>query len=176
MEEKVRPAEKPEKEEGISKWITFMGIFLMLTPLLRINIFLHFEYYQDRLPHLSDNLIAVRYLITILFRLVIFIAGIGILLRKDFFRKVILVTSFVTLLTFPWKHPRESFRVVARMMYGDYRTMGLRNIPEHRMKVIEEFYEKKARAFQRVVWIIDIVFALFLIYFFTLPKIREEFQ
>ena len=125
-----------------------------------------FRSYYVRFHPSPENLIFIRYLFSVGLRLALFISGIGILFRKDIFRKIIIFISFFTIATVYWKHPVIVFERILwwKIMQG---TLPADIIPKINMV-----------AWSCVVTssIIDIVVCLCLIYYLTRPKIREQFN
>lgn len=127
---------------------------------------LDFTWYAVKFYPLSERLILARYVFSITLRIFLFIAGVGILFRKDIFRKIIVLISLFTICTVYWKHPFICFK--NSFMFNIRQSI----IPADLLPKIDMI------AWFCVItsYIMDIIVASFFIYLFTRSKIKEQFK
>ena len=99
--------------------ITLLGLTLIFLGLKFLIKETNFSYYSSLFSHLPDKIIVIRFCFSILLRIFLIITGIGIILRKDFFRKAFIIYGFFTMLTIYWKHPKSTFEKVYLSMIED---------------------------------------------------------
>jgi hypothetical protein len=158
---------KPKPAIGI----IIFGIFLVITSFLQIQKFSSFNNYRIIFQHLPDNLIIVRYFISIGLRILGFIAGCGLLFRKEFARKLSIYLAIFTICTIYWKHP---YPVVANSCRIVYYTMY--NSSGATQFVLPAEVKTVTLLALIVFYLIDIIFFSVLIYYFTRPRVREQFN
>ena len=124
-----------------------------------------FSSYYIKFRPSPEKIIFIRYIFSIAVRVVLLVSSVGILLRKDIFRKIILFISFFTIATIYWKHPVICFKRVLMWKIAQ----GI--LPVDVLPKID-----------MVAWIsaiicaiVDIGFALCAIYYFTRPKVKKQF-
>lgn len=123
--------------------------------------------------YLPDRIIIVRYFVSIGLRIVGLIAGIGILFRKNLFRRLALALSFFTILTIYWKHPINCFRIIFDRI--GQQILATSAIADQALTVIK-LLQSVMWVTLVIVYIIDLGFSICLIYYFTRPKVKEQFR
>lgn len=128
--------------------------------------FSHFERYQFMFQHLPQDMILMRYKFSIVLRAAILITAIGILSRKDVFRKLLIWISFFNIITIYWKHPIGCYRHIFKKMTE----LGL----------MQSSSLCQSNVFPWVMmaccYAIDIFIAAGIIYFFTRPSVKVQFN
>lgn len=153
-----------------SRGVTICGVALILLSLNTIIALLDFNYYLYLFQYLPKELIIFRYFISWMDRSIEFILGVGILCLNDMARKLLIATRIFIIVTIHLKHPLQGLGNHIQHLGRE----GLINI---------KYLEAQGISFQKLTWMgtmgacaFDILIALFLIYFFTRPKIRAQFQ
>lgn len=153
-------------QKKMSKGIIIFSILICLLSLWDFKTNISFSRYYHLLQPLSEKLILLRYVFSLSLRIVLFISGIGVLFLKDIFRKIILFISFFTIATIYWKHPMICFRNVVDSLSAQ-----------------GAFTPDVPLTPNALIWIlfainyaIDIGFSLCLIYYFTRPRVKEQFK
>ncbi|MFA5276512.1 MAG: hypothetical protein WC417_06450 [Candidatus Omnitrophota bacterium] len=151
-------------KDKISKEIIILGIIVIVYSLQGFPI-LDFDSYAAKLYPLPERLILARYIFSIALRIFLFITGIGVLFRKEIFRKCIIFASFFTIITVYWKHPVIVYKRILMLRIEQ----GV--VPASMIPKIDMLAWKSAL----ICYTVDIIIALVLIYLFTRPKIKERF-
>jgi len=125
-----------------------------------------FSSYYDNFRPSPPNLIFMRYLFSIALRLAMLICGIGILFRKNIFRKATIFIGFFTIATACWKHPPICFKII--FLKGIGQGMFSADIIP-RINILSWICVA-------ICSIIDISICLCLIYYLTRPKVKEQFK
>lgn len=151
--------------------IILFGVFLIITSFLQIQKFSSFNNYRSIFAHLPDNWINVRYIISISLRILGFVIGCGLLFRKEFARKLAIYLAIFTICTIYWKHPYEVVANSCRIIYYTmYNQSGATQF------VLPAEVKTVTWLALIVFYLIDIVFFSVLIYYFTRPRIKEQFH
>ncbi|MDD5097122.1 MAG: hypothetical protein PHU59_01330 [Candidatus Omnitrophica bacterium] len=149
----------------ISKEIIILGIIVILYSLQGMPVF-NFSYYASKFAPLPEKFIFTRFVFSITLRIFLLISGIGILLRKEIFRKSVLLVSFFTICTIYWKHPvlcyKNSFMYNVKQGW-----ISADLIPK--IDLISWFCVAAS-------YLIDISISAFLIYLLSRPKIKAQFK
>ena len=163
-------ATKKERPRGV----TIFGILLIATSLMQITEWLmprYFNYYKEIFQPLPEHMIRLRYFISAIRRLSGSVVGIGILCRKDIFRKILLLIAAFTIFTLYWKHPFFAVQNHAR------------NVTSHLSKMMGdcEYITPSTVRLVAIVSLVglyamDMAFSVALIYYFTRPRVREWFK
>jgi len=148
----------------ISKGLIIFSILIILYALHGMPPFSFSSYYIKFRPE-PEKIIFIRYIFSLAVRAALLVSGAGILWRKDIFRKVILGVSFFTIATIYWKHPVICFKRVLMWKVAQ----GI--LPAEVIPRIDML----ARVSALICSSVDIVFALCLIYYFTRPKVKQQF-
>jgi len=124
-----------------------------------------FNTYYVKFRPSPEKLIFARYIFSIAFRIALLISGIGILFRKEIFRKAAIFIGCFTIATIYWKHPVICFKRV--LIWKVYQGV----LPFDIIPRINLFSWICAS----ICYIFDIGVNLCLIYFLTRPKVKEQF-
>ena len=149
----------------VSKEIIILSIVVILYSLQGLPN-LNFAAYAIKFSPLPGKLVFGRYLLSLVIRIFLFISGIGILFRKDIFRKSIIFISLFTICTIYWKHPFLCFKN-SLMFNINHGVLSPSLMPK---------IDMIAWICVVICYMIDISIAIFLIYLFTRPKIRGQFK
>ncbi len=152
-------------KEKISKGIIISAILIILYSLHGLPT-VGFDIYYSKFYPLPEKVILARYIYSIALRIALITCSLGILLRKDIFRKVLLLISFFTIATVYWKHPVDCFKRVLLWKIEQ----GI--LPAEALSTID----MASRISALLCSVVDIVFALCLIYYFTRPKVKKQFR
>lgn len=151
--------------------IILFGTLLIITSFLQLVTLSDLEHYKWLFQQLPQRSIMLRYFFSMLARILGLIAGLGIIYRKDFSRKIALFLSIAVICTVYWKHPlvaveRHSQPIIDAVfeVVGEQRL-----ITPHLKKLI-------APISMIGLYAIDISFSVALIYYFTRPRVKELFR
>jgi len=86
------------------KGVVFLGILFIISSLVQMTG-LEYTRYQYLFQPLFGWLTLIRYVGSWALRVLGVIAGVGLLYRKNFARKIVIGISWYTILTLYWKHP-----------------------------------------------------------------------
>ena len=149
----------------ISKGIIIFSILIIIYSIHGLPI-VNFKTYYSKFYPSPERVILVRYILSIALRVVLIISSLGILLRKEIFRKIILFLSLFTIATIYWKHPVVCFERVLLWKVSQ----GI--LPVDVLTRIDML----SRISAMICAIMDIGFALCLIYYFTRPQVKKQFR
>jgi len=152
-------------EKRLSLIVIIIGALIVLHNMRGLVSISHYARYHFLFRDLPENLILTRYCFSIFLKILLLVTGIGIILRRDIFRKMILFISWFNILTIWLKHPVSCFRNIVNYMAGQKMLPAIFMEDPELMIWILTVYN----------YIIDLGFAIFLIYFFTRPKVKEAF-
>ena len=148
------------------KWVvaaTVIGWMVVAAAVLQLLFLVNFAHYRFLHQYLPDTLILPRYLVSIAIRLVMLACGIGVLKRREFFRRLLIATCFLTILTLYWKHPMASFKSILIQL-------------QHRGLLINpELYPFLLWSLLGIVCVSDILNSVLLVYFYSRPKVIVQF-
>ena len=148
-------------------WINIWGILLIVSSLYGMIVLLTSGYDHYRYLHqeYSPPLIALRYGVSWIVKIVGFISGAGIFCRKDFFRKTAIAGSLFAVLTTHLKHSYAGFAQHTRFLDEHF------SVPLY------------GGTFSSLTWsamvaarMMDVIFAGLLIYFFTRTEVKKYFK
>jgi hypothetical protein len=153
------------KSNKISKEIIILSFIIILYGLQGMPTW-DFEAYYVKFYPAARELIFTRYLVSLTLRIILFVSGVGIIFRKEIFRKIVIGLAYFSLVTIPWKHPVTAVErfILLKINAGV--------LPVNLLPRIDWV----AGAYVTIYSIIDIVTASFLIYLFTRTKIRGQFR
>ena len=150
--------------------IIYFGFGLIISGLFRSFVLLDYDHYAYMFGFLSNRMQMFSYLIAWVDKILILASAIGVLFLKENFRRLIILTWFVEICAIPWKYPFLGFKNSFLQMVH----YGILN---------QKLIETKFVTFDSFVYVLitgtgllDAVYGLALIYFFTRPKIREQFK
>jgi len=156
---------KTVNKSALTFGIIFFGIFMVFMPLRELTGLFNYDGYRSLFGAFSEQAVRARYLFSVLFRILLITAGIGIILRKELFRRLLVLLSGFTIVTIFFKHPLSCFRGITDVMSAKG------TLPEVFLKNPEMF-----------VWImflynclLDLGVSVWMIYFFTRPEVKELF-
>lgn len=128
-----------------------------------------FPYYQSVFNYLPGSVILARYALSLSRRCLEIVLGLGLLRRKNIFRKISLGFFTIMLLATCWVHP---YRLVAMKVESNRKIASiLSQDPDKRITV---------QGFINIVYAVIVIphmgFAAIFLYYFTRPKVREQFH
>lgn len=104
---------KPMPEPVAGRWavpgIIVLGVGYILTSLSQMNALIDYQHYRYLFQGLPEFAIQHRYTASWLARFAGLALGVGLLFRREIFRKAILILAWGTIATAYWKHPHEGF-------------------------------------------------------------------
>jgi hypothetical protein len=147
--------------------IIIFCVLLMLGSLYKLWGLWNYDYYRMMFQQLTEQEIFLRYCISVLLRLVGLVIAVGVLLLKNVFRKALLLLCSLTLCLLYWKHPFYVFENIAHFngqLFFDKMIAAELSRPIY-LWISLIFY-----------YILDIVFAVSMLYYFTRQRIKELFN
>ncbi len=148
-----------------SKGIIIFSILIVLYALHGLPL-IGFDLYYTKFYPAPQWLIFCRYILSIAMRVALFVSAAGILFRKDIFRRLILFISFLTVATVYWKHPVSCFKTVLIWKIAQ----GV--LPPEIIPRIDMI----AWSCVAICYIVDIIFSVSLIYFFSRRDVKKQFD
>jgi SAM-dependent methyltransferase len=139
-----------------------------------MSALLDFEHYSYLFSPLPSRIIFLRFGLSWALRLTGLLSGIGILFRKDGFRKLALGLFVFTLFTVPWKHPVFGFRHHAAYLDQLLKDQGA--YPLKMAGVVIPSFSSLAPVSARAAQAAEVLFALAFLYYFTRPKVKAWFK
>jgi len=149
------------------KGVHFLGFLFIIGSLYYLVVSLNFEYYKFIFQQLPERNIIFRYVFSLLMRSFGIVLGLGIILRKNFFRKAAIFFCWFTILTVLWRSPFYVFNNIAiATEYDVTNVMGNYPLkyPWHPWFSMIFFYS------------IDIIFSFIVIYFLNRPQVKDQFK
>ncbi len=154
-------------EKKRSRGVTILAVLLILGCLSQLSI--SYASYKWLFQPLPQRIILAHYYLMKIILILGITCAVGIFYLKDIFRKIAIYLSLFTLFSYLIEFP----------------VFILRNVPAY---IEEQIYNAFMQGYftppVRVLiwglfiagWVIDICFALFWIYFFTRPRVKEQFK
>ena len=153
--------------KGRPQGVMLFGVFLILGSIYKLWGFLSYDYYVLSFQPLPEQVIFARYIGSVGLRVLGLIIATGVLLLKDIFRKSFIVLCALTLCALYWKHPFFVFE----------------NIAQHTEQLFSHTTVTGELAYPLYPWIsllfnytVDIVFCASALFYFTRPKVKEQFH
>lgn len=150
--------------------IIIFGSLLMITSILQMRKFVSFDDYHRIFQQLPPVLVAIRYCISITLRILGFLSGLGILLRRNWARILALSLAIFTILTLYWKHPyfvvSNYYKII--FYFANSPLDGAQVVLPQNLKLLTFIT-------LGVFYLIDIVFFGSLTYYLTRPKVKAYF-
>jgi len=154
--------------------VTIFGLYFIIDSCFQLYIKLfspnYYSWYSSIFGALPENLIFIRYILSTIFRIFELILGIGTLFRKELFRKLVLFMSWFTVIIVYWRHP---FNALAKHV----------QIVVNNIYPVTSYQLNSPAYIKLISWVslgllyaIDIGFAVLAMYYFTRPRIKEEFK
>ena len=102
---------KAKRPEGVDVF----AFLLVFASFYKLYGFLDYDYYQFMFQQLPEDMIRLRYSLSIALRLMTISIAIGLILLKELSRKALLCLGWLTLMTLYWKHPFYVFENIAAL-------------------------------------------------------------
>lgn len=150
--------------------VTLFSAGLILSSLYKMIILLNFPHYIYLHQELCRQCIIFRYLVSWIEKILILASGIGILYQKDIFRRMAIALWLIIICTISLKHPYAGF--LNHIVYLDHAgVINLKFFESHGipLPVLHQTVVILAR-------LQDVTFGLCLIYFFTRPSVKSQFD
>ena len=154
--------------------VTLFGVYFIIDAFSELYSKLfspgYYSWYSLIFQPLPEKVIYLRYILSIIFRMIELAVGLGIILRKDTFRKLAVFMSWFIIAIVYWKHPFSALtkhvKIVVDNIYSGagYQLSAPLNI------------ESISWVSLGFIYAIDIGIASLAIYYFTRPHIKEEFK
>ncbi len=154
--------------------VTLFGVYFILDSCFQLYIKLfspdYYSWYSLIFQSLPEKVIFLRYVLSIIFRIIELVFGLGIFCRKDVFRRLAIFMSWFTIAVVYWKHPFNALTRHAQIVVD--------NIYPATAPQLSYAPETKLIAWVSLMFIyaLDIGIAALTIYYFTRPRIKEEFK
>lgn len=132
---------------------------------------LKLDLFKTLLQPLPEKIILAHFFISATLLILGVISAIGILYLKNTFRKIVLFIAFYTLYTYLIESPLfilRNFHIFVEQSTIEF-------ISRH-PDIPASFVSLATWSFAIITWIIDFTFAICLIYYFTRPKVKEQFR
>ena len=169
----LQPAASVEKLPKRPLGLVVFGVGLIVTSLSQMAALVEADRYWYLFQNLPPAAITGRYLVSWVARGIGLAAGIGIVQRREVFRKMAIALGWATIATVSWKHPYEGF---ARHL-SDLELL----VPEFRMRLSEALGQLGIER-STMTWMVvctaraqEIALALLLIWYFTRSHVRAQF-
>jgi len=160
-------AEIVNAEEPRNKWISVVGFFVIADALFRL-LGVRFDTHSFVFSESSKEMIMFRYCFSAGLRILLIGCGLGIILRKNFLRKMVIFFSYFTIISIYWRYP---FSVVQSAV-----SAAIRRVSDPSLyQMLYENFKLFWVSITVCIYIVDVGFAVFLIYFLTKPKVEDEF-
>ena len=165
---------KKKRSKGVN---VFCGL-LIFSSLYQINtLIMERDWYFMLYSHLPEWLMVMRYSFSWLQRILGLSAAIGMLMLKDFYRKLALVISVFSILTLYWKHPYTAFQKHTELLDKVFAAnTSLSNLflklSENGINISFSDLTVASMLFH---WFLDIIFFGSLIYFLTRKEVKGQF-
>ncbi len=141
--------------------VVVFGLILIVTSLDLLRYMPGYDFYRQVNYEWSESIIKIRFIGSFLFRFIGLILGIGVLLLNDSFRRFLIGFSWYCLITLPLRHTYNSQLFFSESLYYQHGSM----------------FSLQTFTWIAVLirWLIDGVFSLAVICYFTRPRIVEFF-
>jgi len=148
------------------KGVIIFGILILLGAALQIKG-LSIASYNFLFGPLPKTIIIFRFVITVMMLILGIVTAIGIILRKEIFRKLVLLIGYYILYNYLIEGPLIVYR----------------NLPKYINQIIVAAGAPLEPRVYIILWtpiivsfLIEFVFGLSLVYYFSRPKIKEKFK
>lgn len=148
-----------------SKGVLFFSILIILVSIFDLIWIIDFRRYHLLFYNLPKTIVFIRYIFSILLRLILIISAIGVLFYKDIFRRIIIFISLFNIFTIYFKHPVSCFDNI------------LRNLVRLDTSCQYSNFEFNIIKFSAILinYLFDIFFSLSLIYYFNRQNVKNFF-
>jgi len=171
--------------ESNPRGIKIFAWLLILASFYKMYGFIDYGYYEFMFQPLAQTIIQKRYAVSVILRAIGIITALGLLARMELFRKIFIGLAIISILGLPFKHPFSVFKNIA--IYSEYQKQT--NQYPQRTVILDTTYPLFPenlrdyrltapvipRVSQIIFIMIDIVFALGSVYYFTRKDIKEVF-
>lgn len=166
--------------------VKIFGILMIVGALYKLFGFLNFDYYRFMFQQLPPHLIYIRYIFSVIFRIMEVVTGIGLLSFKKIFRIIALGICILSLCTIYWKHPLFVFKNIA--IYTEYKqnlnvlpsgtTFDRSAYPMYSLNANTHTLRYSSFPLVSLIFYsaIDIIFFSTMIFYFTRPKVIAQFH
>lgn len=167
------------------KGIAIFAFLLIAASLYNLSGLLNYDYYVFMFQQLPSGMINDRYILSIGSRVIGIIVAIGLMMRKEWARQLIIFFCSITILTFYWKHPYYVFENIS--IYNECQR-GINSFPRgtildqfayplyppdmHKYKLVYPWQPKISHLFYTSV---DLLFCASLLFYFTRKEVRKVF-
>lgn len=154
--------------------VTLFGLYFIIDSCFQLYIKLlspgYYDWYSSVFQPLPVKIIYLRYILSIIFRMIEFAFGLGIIYRKEASRRAAVFMSWFTIAIVYWKHPVNAFsRHAQNTVDNIYPATSCQLTPSAYAKIIPWIS-------LAAVYAIDIGISALAIYYFTRPRVKEEFK
>ena len=164
-------------EKNLDKYkprgVTVFAAIIIVTSLAQMMTLLNFEYYRYLFCPMPEWLLLSRYFISWVLRITGLVCGVGLLCKSNLLRRVAIYLFLFTALTVSLKHPYLGFEKHALFLDQWVIRYALYPVRWGGYGLLSFYPWAKISAL--VARLLDLVFALAFICYFTRPKIREYF-
>ena len=162
-----------------SKGVLIFGILLVLGCLYSLLASMgSYSDYEFLFQPLSENVIRIRFFISLAMLVAGIIAGVGILLLNDLLRKVAIFTAFYTIATYVIETPLFILKNLPK--FFDIKIL---EVKQGLVEAGTEIPQNFDSIMHNTMWVstvigflVDFGFAVLLIYFFTRSTVKEQFE
>ena len=156
-----------KKYSWINAWAILLVAssgFWLLLPLSSFHV------YKDIFQYLSKEAILFRYILSVSARIIGLVSGVGILCRKDIFRKAGVFLCWTTVISIYWKHPQVLFDKAVRQ------AMPILNSLQYNISRMGLEVAQFAIISRLILSFFELCFACFFIFYFTRSGVKAEFS
>ncbi len=176
--EGVRKSTPVEASSWAKTTVVVIGSLLVLSSIWQMLIFLNYAHYQYVFREYSEEIIQFRYLLSLGSRCLGMVIGLGILLRKENFRKAAIVLMVATIALMVFKHPFSAALQLNRQYINALDAI-FKTAPFN-ADILMSFFHSIERPLAYLVIItvilVDDLCALLIIFFLTRPSVRAVFR
>lgn len=153
--------------------VTLVAVLLFIYSLCQLTMIFGFERYQFVFQFLPEGTVKIRFVGSIILRVLTILTAVGILFYKDIFRKTLLYISAYNMIVVYWKHPYQAF-----VNWDRYYQLN----PEKINDMIYQITGSMVIDYPTIKWISvaaaclsDLIFFGAIIYYFTRPSVKQKF-
>jgi hypothetical protein len=162
-----KPTRKTPQPQRTGTGIRVIAFLLVAGGIYHFFGIRDYRFYHFMFQQLPEDLIRTRYVLSLCFRGITIIAGVGLWLRREMFRKLTIGLCLWTLLIVYFKHPFYVFKNLA--IYSEYQVWDTSGhypleYPLHPYISMYFYYA------------LDIIFSVAVIYYLRRPRVKELFR
>lgn len=154
-------------KKGQPRGVFLFGVFLILGSIYKLWGFMDYDYYRFMFQPLGERVIYVRYAGSVILRFIGLIVATGVLLLNDVFRKFFIALCVLTLCTLYFKHPFSVFETISRYTEQQFFQKAVTG---------ELTYPLRPWISMIFSYAVDIIFCGSALFYFTRPKVKEQFH